>query len=202
MTESTVNQVNAVEFLPENYFAHLPLDALFSQPAPLEVDIGSGPGRFLLAMARKFPDHNFLGIERLVGRVRKTCEAALRLDLCNVRILRLESAYAVRHLLPSDSVSTFHVAFPDPWPKRKHWPRRLFNAEFLAAVTAALQTGGELRIKTDDAVYFDAIRKTLAENFCFQQIEWPEDPDYPQTNFERRFRAKGLEIYRLRLVKT
>lgn len=190
----------AVELLPASFFAPLIIPDLFPQAAPLEVDVGSGPGRFLLAMAQQHPERNFLGIERLLGRVRRSCGAASRLALRNVRILRVENFYAVRHLLPPRSVAIFHVAFPDPWPKRKHWPRRMVTAEFLRAAAAALETGGELRIKTDDAPYFASIGKTVAACPDFREIEWPDDPAYPLTNFERTFRARGLPIYRLRLV--
>lgn len=190
----------AVELLPHSYFAPLVLSEVFPNAARLEVDVGSGPGRFLLAMAQKHPERNFLGLERLLGRVRRSCGAASRLGLQNVRLLRVENYYAVRYLLPPASVAVFHVGFPDPWPKRKHWPRRLVNADFLAAAARALAPGGELRIKTDDAPYFASIGKTVAACPAFREIEWQEDPDYPLTNFERTFRARGQPIHRLRLV--
>lgn len=192
----------SVEIVPETFFAHLPLADLFRRAVPLEIDVGSGPGAFILAMAQHFPTHDFLGLERLVGRVRKTCRAASRLGLDNVRVLRVESNYAVRFLIPPASVRVFHVAFPDPWPKRRHWPRRLVNEEFLDALALALETGGELRVQTDDAPYFAHMRALFMKCRDLRQLEWPEDPHYPQTNFERRFRARGMPIYRTRLVKT
>ncbi len=190
-----------VEILPADYFRPLTLHEYFPHEAPLEVDVGSGPGAFLIAMARRHPERNFLGIERLLGRVRKTCRAAERLGLANVRLLRVENFYAVRYLLPPQSVSVFHVGFPDPWPKRKHWNRRMVNAEFLDAIAAALVPDGELRIKTDDLPYFKQMQTVFAARDDFREIAWPPEPDYPQTNFERGFRAQGLPVYSLRLVK-
>ena len=79
--------------------------------------------------------------------------------------------------------------------------RLVCNAGFLDAISAALRVRGELRIKTDDAPYFAHIRTTLTNRDDFQEVAWPDDPDYPQTNFERRFRATGTPIFHLRLRK-
>src|SRR5207302_10439586 len=106
-------------------------------------------------------------------------------------------------MLPPESVATFHILFPDPWPKRRHWRRRLIQPEFLDAVSAALALGGELRIKTDDAPYFEHIREVLKPRTDFREIAWPDDDaEYPQTDFERGFVARGMPIHRVRLVKT
>ena len=117
---------DSVEFIPENYFVPLDLAVLFPhQPgAPLEVDLGSGDGTFLIALANSAPERNFLGVERLLGRVRRTCRYMARTGAVNARIIRVESHYLVRYLLPRASVSVMHVMFPDPWPKRKHQPKR------------------------------------------------------------------------------
>ncbi len=116
-------------------------------------------GLFWSRWRRKHPERNYLGTERLLGRVRNTCRKAERAGVTNVRLLRVESAYVVRHLLPPGTVSRFYVLFPDPWPKRRHWPRRLIQPEFLDAAAMALTPGGELCIKTDDADYFRLYRE-------------------------------------------
>jgi tRNA (guanine-N7-)-methyltransferase len=192
---------DALEFVPENYFASLDPEQLFGRNAPLEVDVGCGEGAFIVAMAAKNPAHNFLGIERLLGRVRKVCRRSARAGVGNVRLLRAESFYVVKHLLAPESVSVFHVMFPDPWPKRKHHRRRLINREFLDAARATLKSDGELRLTTDDADYFKWMQKAVAAHEGFAQVPWPDDPEYPQTDFERRFRALGLPIHRLLLRK-
>jgi tRNA (guanine-N7-)-methyltransferase len=141
---------DALEFVPENYFAPVDVAGVFLRNAPLEVDVGCGEGAFTVAMAAKNPAHNFLGIERLLGRVRKVCRRAVRAGVGNVRLLRAENFYVVKLLLAPESVSVFHVMFPDPWPKRRHHRRRLINRDFLDAVRAALKPDGELRLTTDD----------------------------------------------------
>jgi tRNA (guanine-N7-)-methyltransferase len=174
---------------------------IFEREAPLEVDIGCGEGAFLLEMASRHPERDFLGIERLLGRVTKVCRAAARQGLANVRVLRLESAYAVKHILPLESVSVAYVSFPDPWPKRHHQPRRLIQDAFLADLREVMVPGGELRLKTDDLPYFLWMQKVIARVPGWKQIEWPEDPEYPVTNFERRFLAQGLPINKARLQR-
>jgi tRNA (guanine-N7-)-methyltransferase len=167
----------------------------------VEVDIGCGEGSFLLAMAKAFPDRNYLWIERLLGRVRKVCRNASREGLTNVRLLRLETAYALRYVLPLETVSVAHVAFPDPWPKRYHHPRRLVQDGFMEALRGILVAGGELRVKTDDEPYFQWMEKVFTRAKGYERIDWPEEAGYPVTDFEQRFLAQGLPIYRARLRK-
>ena len=90
-----------IELIPADYFAPLDLAQVFPRPAPLEVDLGCGDGAFLVALAERFPERNFLGLEKLAGRVRRACKKASRLALPNVRVLRIESAYAIQYLLPA-----------------------------------------------------------------------------------------------------
>lgn len=193
----------SVPFFPENYFEPLDVGTMFPGRAdlPLEVDVGSGDGTFLIALAASDPERNFLGVERLLGRVRRTSRRAARIGLCNLRVLRVESHYVVRYLLPGQSVSVMHVMFPDPWPKRRHHPKRLIQTEFLDAAQAALKPGGELRLTTDDLPYYKHMRKVFETHPGFAEEPWEPGPDYPQTDFEQLFRAKGLPIYRALLRK-
>ena len=179
--------------------AHMP--DIFVRPAPLEIDFGCGDGAFLLAMAARFPERNFLGTERMLGRVEKACRAIARNCLENCRVLRLESNYAAKWLLPSGCAEIVHIAFPDPWPKRHHHPRRLFQDEFMVSLHQVLAPGAEVRIKTDDEPYFLWIQKVISRAKGFECIEWPEEADYPKTDFEQHFVAQGLPIYRARLRK-
>lgn len=190
-----------LEFTPADYFTPVRVEDLFARQVPLEVDVGCGEGAFIVAMAKANPGRNFLGIERLVGRVRKVCRRTTNAGLANVRVMCVEIAYTVQHLLPAGSVTVLHVMFPDPWPKRKHRLRRLVNHEFLDAVHTALLSDGELRLTTDDLDYFEWMQKVAAGHKGFSQAPWPEDPAYPQTDFEKRFRAQGLPIHRLLLKK-
>jgi len=191
--------ISPLEHVPADLFRTIDLAELFPRPAPLEVDLGCGDGSFLVAMARAHPERNFVGTERLFGRVRNTCRKAERAGLTNIRLLRIESAYVIKHLLPSASVSRFYILFPDPWPKRRHWPRRMVQSAFLDDVAAALAPAGELCVKTDDANYFDYIVKTAAG--CKKLAPSPWDEEMPRTDFERHYAAQGRKFHSLLLAK-
>jgi tRNA (guanine-N7-)-methyltransferase len=188
------------EVFPTDLCQPLPLNEIFGRDRPLEIDLGSGSGKFLVEAGQRYPERNFLGIERLLARVRKTRRKACQFSLTNVRVLRVEIDYAVKHLLPPDSVSRFHLSFPDPWPKRRHHSRRLVDEEFFKAIGVALESTGELWIKTDHAEYFRWIEKIAAEaSSTLQEAPW--EYEYPNTDFDETFAAENAPIYRLRLRK-
>lgn len=188
------------EIIPANYFAPLDFEAIYGNRLPLVVDLGCGDGLFLAAAAAANPAKNFLGIERMPGRVRSACRKIEVGGLVNVRILELEISYAVRHLLPAASVAVFHLTFPDPWPKRRHSPRRVVTEDFLAAVHRALMPEGTLRIATDEIDYFREIERLVARSPRFVTISDREESASVST-FEKRFRQDGLDIHRLVLRK-
>jgi tRNA (guanine-N7-)-methyltransferase len=189
-----------MELFPPSILEPLSLREIFCTDRPIEVDLGSGPGKFLVESAFKFPDRNFLGIERLLGRVRKTCRVASEIGLTNLRVLRLELDYTVRYLLPENSVWRFHLNFPDPWPKRRHHTRRVVDGEFLGSIFRSLIDGGELWIKTDHDAYFHQISRAAVASELWDPSDWV-DEGYPRTDFEEQFLAKEIPIYRLRLRK-
>ncbi len=189
------------EFKPDDYFREVPSREIFGNEAPLDLDLGCGDGAFLFAMAARHPERNFLATERQAGRVEKVARKLAHRDIANARVLKLESHYVVRHLLPAASVSQAFVLFPDPWPKRYHHQRRLIQKEFMASLHRVLAPGGELRVKTDDLPYFQWMERVWDEVAGFERVDWPEESDWPITDFESQFLAKGLPIYRARLRK-
>jgi tRNA (guanine-N7-)-methyltransferase len=166
----------------------------------VEVDLGCGDGSFLAAIAAENPGRNFLGIERLLGRVRATCRKIERGGLTNARVLRFEISYAVEQLLPENSVSAFHLMFPDPWPKRRHAPRRLVNENFLASLHRALVPNGTVRIATDETEYFRQITRLVSESSIFVIIA-DAVPASATSKFEKQFIQEGVKIHRLGLRK-
>ncbi len=147
---------------PDSLTERLDLEEIFGRKAPLHIDLGCGDGSFLCALAQRTPDKNFLGIERLLNRVRTSAHKAASLD--NVRLLRMESFYAVRYLLPPESVERFYLLFPDPWPKRRHHRRRIVTPDFLGSIHAALEKNGNIYIATDDVDYFRKIQELAESN--------------------------------------
>ena len=176
----------------------LDLEKIFARRAALHVDLGCGNGSFLCALAQRIPEKNFLGIERLLGRIRSATRKAAKIG--NVRLLRMESSYVVRYLLPTRSVETFYLLFPDPWPKRRHWRRRLVTEDFLSAISQALVENGTFRIATDQREYFEKMKEMARANSNFAIID-PSVADLPLTKFEKTFRAQGAPIHWLELRK-
>jgi tRNA (guanine-N7-)-methyltransferase len=174
----------------------LDLAAMFPRAQPLEVELGSGDGSFLVNHARLHPERNFMGVERLLGRLRKLDRKARRASLANLRGLRIESAYLMEYLLPRQAVSAIHVYFPDPWPKRKHRKNRLINSHFTEIACKALAPGGTVYLRTDDADYFNQMTTVFAANPAFQPVETPADLSAVVTDFERNFNARGVATLR------
>lgn len=192
----------AGEFVPPHYFRRLEPAELRRGDRPLEVDLGCGDGSFLLEMAAKHPERDFLGVERLLGRVRKVCRKLTRRRLDNARVLRLESRYTVEWLLPPGSISRLHLLCPDPWPKVRHHRRRLMQPAFLDAVRGTLEPGGEFLFMTDHEEYFEWAMERALGHAGFERLPWEEDTFfYPKTDFQVQWEAEGKRMFRLRLRK-
>lgn len=173
---------------------------VFGRIAPVEVDLGCGDGAFLAALASQHPERNFLGVERLFGRVGSTCRRIARMELANARILRAEIPHTVEQLLAAETVDVFHLLFPDPWPKRRHHVRRVFTPELLSGIARALVANGVFRVATDDTAYFRGMQRVLAGTAMFEQIADATEM-LARTTFEQRFTDRGLAIHRLVLRK-
>jgi tRNA (guanine-N7-)-methyltransferase len=171
----------------------LPL-ASFCGDAPLEIEIGCGNGRFLAAQAAKHPQTHYIGIERMLGRVRKLNRKAERLPARNLHALRIEAFYTFYYLLPEHRLRTVYVFFPDPWPKRRHQRNRLFSPLFLEVLWMRLEIGGVIQIATDHLEYYQQIQKTFDASPRFQEIPAMIRSEEEQTDFEQLFRRQGLPI--------
>ena len=132
MPSEAVAQSQALEIIYSlpSILERVDLGKVFACEQPLEVELGSGDGSFLVEYARRHPERNFIGVERLLGRARKTERKARQAGLGNLRGVRIESSYFLEFLLPRHSARALHVYFPDPWPKRKHRRHRLINDRF------------------------------------------------------------------------
>ena len=186
-----------------DYFAEVDLEELFPDRGklPLELDLGCGDGLFLLQMAEAFPERNFLGVERLKGRVHLVANKIRRSRLANLRILRLDTAHVVGWLLPPASVRRIHLLFPDPWPKKRHHKNRIVrSAEFLDGVGRVLESDGELLHKTDQEDYFLETEEAVNAQLWSEQVCWESEDEelqpYPETDFERQWISHGRSISR------
>jgi tRNA (guanine-N7-)-methyltransferase len=188
---------------PENLVMELrsivePLDlaGLFPKPQPLEVELGCGDASFLVEYARLHPERNFIGVERLLGRIRKLNRKGRRAGLTNLRGVQIESSYFLQYLLPPHSASMLHIYFPDPWPKKRHHKYRLINESFPRLAQAALAPGGVVYLRTDDKDYFAQMTEVFGASREFQRIETPPELAELPTDFEREFHARGIGTLR------
>ena len=172
------------------------LAGLFPEARLLEVELGCGDASFLAGYARQNPQKNFIGVERLLGRISKLHRKGSRAGLSNLRGVRIESAYFLQYLLPPHSVSALHIYFPDPWPKKKHRKHRLINERFPELARAALAPGGVVYLRTDDTDYFALMTGVFGASKEFQKVETPHELAEVLTDFERDFNAQGITTLR------
>jgi tRNA (guanine-N7-)-methyltransferase len=190
-----------VEYVPPAGPQPLDLRQLFPNSGPLELDLGCGDGSFLTALAAAQPERNFLGVERLVGRVGTACRKIAARRLTNARIIRVDIGHAVTLLVPPHSVEVCHIMFPDPWPKRRHHRRRTVTTETLQAIARILTRNGVVRLTTDDAPYFAQMQQVAATVPELAVTSADDAATLPRSTFHNRFVERGLPIYRLVLRK-
>ena len=175
--------------IPDQWLEPIPIHDWFEEIQSLEIDLGCGKGRFILERAMQHPEINFLGIERQLNRVAKIDHRAIKRNLKNIRLWRVEGDYAMRYLIPEHSISTCYILFPDPWPKKKHAHKRIMNAGFLKVLHRSLEPGGGVHFATDHLPYFfDAVR-AIQRTGLFEEIApfCPTEAD--RTDFELHFLA-------------
>jgi len=184
---------------PEDYFVEQRKEDIFpsSFGADLEVDLGCGEGGFLISMAQLYPERNFLGVERYLGRVCKVARQAESLGLSNIKLLRLDSAYALGYLLPELSVSRVHLICPDPWNKEKQKKKRIFHdRKFRDGLEGILQAEGQFLLKTDQQEYFESACLELSKLGTLTRVEWDETSEsYPLSNFEEQWLSMGRTMH-------
>ena len=177
----------------------------FDLSRPLEIEVGCGKGKFLTERAKQNADCDFLGIERMLERVRLFDGKCRRGKIDNAKVLRLEALYTFHYLLPAHHARTVYVFFPDPWPKKKHHSHRLFGPLFLNALWKRLEIGGKLEFATDHKEYFETVCQCFEDDALrgggagaaprFERVEPMPRPKEVWTEFETMFREQGLPIY-------
>src|SRR5438132_6821682 len=187
---SVVERPSLLYDLP-SILQRIELTKVFQKTQPVEVELCSGDGSFLAEYADQHPEHNFIGVERLLGRIRKMDRKGLRLGLTNLLGVRIESSYFLEYLLPANSAMALHVYFPDPWPKRKHRRHRLINERFPTLAHQALAQSGTVYLRTDDSNYFEQMLAVFAAYPDFRPGETPAELAARLTDFEKDFQARG-----------
>jgi tRNA (guanine-N7-)-methyltransferase len=174
---------------------------VYGNDRPVELEVGFGKGLFLLTATQVHPDVNFLGIEIFRKYQLFSATRLAKRALTNVRLACADARTFVRDFIGPETLQAVHVYFPDPWWKKRHHKRRLFTADFARECERALRIGGCLHVATDVEEYFGLITETVSWNTRMRPLAPPaesepaHDLDY-LTNFERKARREGLQIYR------
>ena len=174
--------------------------AAFGRTAPLLVEIGTGAGEALAALAAGRPEGNVIGFDVFEPGVASTLARLRRADVTNARVVIADGAQALATLFGPRSITEVWTFFPDPWHKTRHHKRRLVSADFARLVASRLVAGGRWRLATDWADYAEWMRAILdAEPALANEFDgWaPRFDGRPVTKFERRGLDAGRRIYDL-----
>lgn len=172
---------------------------LFGNDRPIYLEIGMGKGKFLIENAIRYPEINFIGIERYDSVLARALEKVPE-DLKNIKIVRLNAEYIEK--LFDHEISLIYLNFSDPWPKKKHHRRRLTSLEFLSKYDTIFQTDAVIVQKTDNAELFAYSLCCLSQyGYVLEDVSLDYQPTVEdaniETEYEERFRKLHLPIYRL-----
>lgn len=191
---------------PEQYRGQW--SSLFGSGHPLHLEIGTGKGRFLMEMAERHPDINYIGIEKYSSVLLRGVEEQDSLRLPNVRFIRGE-AEMICTFFDVHEISRIYLNFSDPWPKKRNAKRRLPSRTFLARYNIILADDGQIEFKTDNRPLFDfAVAEVPGSPFRIRALTYDLHADpilgagNIMTEYEEKFSALGNRICKYILVKT
>ena len=169
--------------------------------AALQVELGCGKGRFTCDMAGRSPRTLFVAIEKVPDALVVAMERACSLGLGNVRFLAQDAANLGEYFAPGE-VGRIYINFPDPWPKKRQFKRRLTAPSFQKLCWDALCPGGEIWFKTDNAGLFEwSLEQYRLCGWDVREVsrDWRDEV---MTDYEAKFREQGVKINRLVAVKS
>lgn len=178
-------------------------DESFSNDFPIHVEIGMGKGQFILNMALKNPNINFIGVEKYSSVASIAIKKIREYDLSNLKILIMD-AKDLSEIL-SNKVSCLYLNFSDPWPKDRHAKRRLTSKEFLKIYDNLFKDKKLIIQKTDNDNLFSYSLESLKEHgYIIEQISYDlhqENIDNVMTEYEEKFSKEGIKIKYLKTSK-
>ena len=182
--------------IPDSAVDEVPFDVArhFGREAPLVVEIGSGNGEAVAALAAARPAYDVLAFEVWRPGVASTFLHLEEAGVDNVRLLSVDAVWCLEHLFEPGRLAELWTFFPDPWHKKRHHKRRLVTPEFAALAASRLEPGGSWRLATDWPDYAEQIETVLAGEPLLEGGRTERWPDRLATKFERRGIAEGRPI--------
>lgn len=166
---------------------------------PLHLDLGTGLGHFLVDLAARHPEHDFVAVERDPGVARRAARRVARAGLVNARVVRLDGRNFLAESLPAGVLTHLWINFPDPWPKARHAERRHTWPWMLDLLLSRLRPGGMVHLATDALDYAQTFAEALAGRPGVRAgaaPEWRRDALGIETKYERKWRAAGRPMIR------
>ena len=160
------------------------------------LEIGFGGAEHLLARAKENPTTFYLGVEPFLNGVVKAVEGIVSQDLKNVALLRGDARDLIRWL-PENCLELCYILYPDPWPKKRHNKRRLFNDYLLSELSRVMQPISQLRFASDivdyvDWALFEALKSPHFEWRGSQKADWTTPwPNWQSTRYEAKALREG-----------
>lgn len=187
----------------------LDFTAVFCNSNPIAIEIGFGDGEATYQMAERNPGMNYLAMDVYPPGVGALLDVIHKKQLSNVRIVHHDAAEVVENMVADGTADGFHIFFPDPWQKKRHYKRRLVNSTFVSLLADKLKVGGYIYCATDWEDYALQMQEVLRGEKRLSSpfvgfAEKPNDivPWRPQTKFERKGIAAGRTIFESYFVKT
>lgn len=176
---------------------------IFNNNNPIHIEIGMGKGNFIIGMAKKYPNINFIGIEKFDSVLVRAIEK-LEEDIPNLRFIRMD-ATDIENVFCKE-VETIYLNFSDPWPKNRHTHRRLTSYEFLKRYDSLFINDKIIIMKTDNRKLFEfSIMSLTSYGYKIEEISldmYNDDiKDNVQTEYEKKFHDKGFPIYKIVVKK-
>lgn len=176
---------------------------LFMNHHPIHIEIGMGKGNFIIGMALKYPDVNFIGIEKYDSVLVRALD---KLDepLSNLKFIRMDATMIEKVF--DHEIDVIYLNFSDPWPKKRHAHRRLTSPEFLKRYDTLFKEQKNIVMKTDNRKLFEYSLMSFNEyGYHFDELSlnlYQDDlTDNVQTEYERKFHELGFPIYKIRVYK-
>ena len=181
--------------------SQIDLQTLFPKSLPIVMEIGYGMGEATWQIAKANSSTNYLGVEVHMPGVGKLMARLDEYELTNVRLIERDVFEVFYYMVKDQSLDGVHLFFPDPWPKKRHFKRRIINERFLADVSAKLKPGGYLHIATDWVPYAEWIKEVFSETKLFTGGV-VDRPDWrPLTRFEGQGISKDHAVNDFRFLK-
>ncbi len=178
---------------------------LFGNENPLALEIGCGIGDFIVQIAARHPERNFIAIDIFNQGCRQTCRRIEDSGLTNILMMRIEARYLMYEYLGKESLQAIYINCPDPWPKKRQRKRRLLNQDFLDLSLYCLQDHGELNFCTDFIDYGESAANLLRRESRLENLQPAPYShylgDYPVSKYMQRFLDLGQPIYLCRYRK-